>query len=213
MGGSTWGATSFAGDVVTGMLRRVYRRHYGRDDRRAGARWFESVHCLYRERTCRPTSRPSTEPPFITNACSRKKSHGLDVNSIYTVKRSFEHCPDVGALGRRGDGALPAGSPPDRWRRSEARWASQITAAARTSQPAPLDFEESSSKFPGRLCHPCARRLTNVPFCRPGDLLFQFIVRKVRRDSGTSGTGSLTDQSVTRRPVYRFHVPELMASF
>jgi hypothetical protein len=33
---------------------------------------------------------PSTEPPF---ACSRKKSHGLDVASIYTVKTSFEHCP------------------------------------------------------------------------------------------------------------------------
>jgi len=90
---ATWGATSFVGDVVTGMLRRFYRRHSGFDDRRAGVRWFVSVHRLYRERTCRPTSRPSTEPPFLTNAFSRKKAHGLDVNSIYTVKTRFEHCP------------------------------------------------------------------------------------------------------------------------
>jgi hypothetical protein len=80
----------------------------------------------------------------------------------------------------------------------------------RNLQPAPLDFEVSSSKFHDRPCHPCARQLTNVPFCRPGDLLFQFIVRKVRRESGTSGTGLLTDQSVTRRAVQRFHVPELL---
>jgi len=103
---ATWGATSFVGDVVTGMLRRFYRRHSGCDDRRAGVRWFVSVHRLYRERTCRPTSRPSTELPFLTNACSRKKSHGLDVNLIYTVKTRFEHCPVVDALGRRGQGAL-----------------------------------------------------------------------------------------------------------
>lgn len=64
---ATWGATNFVGDVVTGMLRRFYRRYSGCDDRRAGVRWFVSVHRLYRERTCRPTSgnRPVGVGPLI----------------------------------------------------------------------------------------------------------------------------------------------------
>lgn len=28
---------------------------------------------------------PRTEPPFLSSACARKKSHGLDVNPIYTA--------------------------------------------------------------------------------------------------------------------------------
>jgi hypothetical protein len=127
----------------------------------------------------------------------------------HNVKTRFEHCHVVGALGPRGQGALPARPPPDRGRRPEARWGVTNCRHRGTSQPAPARYRGVFLLIPRQLMPPCARRLTNVPFCRPRDLLFQFIVRKVRRDSGTSGTGSLTDQSATRRPVYRFHVPEL----
>ena len=39
---------------------------------------------------------------FLTTACSRKKSHRLDVNLIYNVKARFERCHVVGALGTQG---------------------------------------------------------------------------------------------------------------
>jgi hypothetical protein len=63
--------------------------------------------------------------------------------------------------------------------------ASQITAA----EPLSLHRWISRSRPPNSAAahaHPCARRLTNVPFCRPRDLLIQFIARKLRHGSGTS---------------------------
>jgi hypothetical protein len=90
--------------------------------------------------------------------------------------------------------------------------ASQITAGA---EPLSLHRWISRSLPPNS----AAAHAIHVPggsrmfrFVVPGDLLFQFIVRKVRRESGTSGTGPLTDQSVTRRAVHRFHVPERVHS-
>lgn len=52
---------------------------------------------------------------------SRKKSHGLDVNLICTVKTRFEHCQVVGALGPQGQGMLLAEPPSNRGRRPRKR--------------------------------------------------------------------------------------------
>jgi hypothetical protein len=79
------------------------RASYESEALRGGCtRWQDTHSKSYPTRSWRP----STEPLFLTTACSRKKSHRLDVNLIYNVKTRFERCHVVGALGTQGQGAL-----------------------------------------------------------------------------------------------------------
>lgn len=90
------GATGFVGDVVTGMLRRFHKRHSGRNDRRAGVRWFVSVYCLYRER-------------LLAEEIART-GRQLDLHR----QKEFRAPPSSARSAVEVKARFPAGPPPDR---------------------------------------------------------------------------------------------------
>jgi hypothetical protein len=135
-----------------------------------------SIVCIASARAVPPVGRVPNHPSSRTPARGRNRTDWTSTRSTpskgvsSTVPTSARSAVEVTAR-------FPAGSPPDRWRRSEARRASQITAAAGTSQPAPLDFEESSSKF-------TAASAIHVP---GGSRMFRFVVPGIFCSNLSSG--------------------------
>ena len=70
------------------------------------ARWLHAMAKYALEELSNTVLAAEYRSLFLTTACSRKKSHRLDVNLIYNVKTRFERCHVVGALGTQGQGAL-----------------------------------------------------------------------------------------------------------
>lgn len=176
------------------MLRRFYRRHSGATtDRLVSDGSYPSIVCIASARAVPPVGQYRITLPHERLLAEEIARTGRQLD--LQRQKEFRALP----RSRR--------PPPSRSRRAFRQGHHLIAEGGRrlggASQIA------AAAEFRDRPRHPCARRLTNVPFCRPGDVLFQFIVRRVRRESGTSGVGPLTDQWVTRRAVHRFHVPEL----